>query len=296
MKKFFKGSLPFRTGLIVGMAGFYSLFAPLAGQEAPETETVAPLPLKSFRFTTRDKAMVPPPIKSGNPATPPNPTESANPVGDAPASALPLPPVKGSTMQVGRVTELETLPPALAEAARQGALAVADGNWEGARAIYLQMVKEAPESALAYANLGVTEHQLGNLLAAAGNLGKSLELNPHIARNWQTLGLIQYQRGELELAISHLTRAIHEAPADAESRLLLAAVVRDYGWVEAAVTELQRAVEIDPKLASAHYNLAVTYLGMKPPRVELARRHYYAAIDLGTPETPEIEAFFKKSE
>ena len=199
-------------------------------------------------------------------------------------------------MQVGRVTEIETLPPALAEMARQGALAVADNKWEEARSIYLEMVKEAPGNALAYANLGVAEHQLGNLLAAAGNLGKSVELNSHIARNWQTLGLIQYERGELELAISHLTRAIHEAPADAESRLLLAAVVRDYGWVDAAVIELQRAVEIDPKLASAHYNLAVTYLGMKPPRIELARRHYYAAIDLGTPETPEIEAFFKKSE
>jgi tetratricopeptide (TPR) repeat protein len=296
MKTFSKGSHTFRTVLIIGLAGGYPLLAPLAGQEVPETETVAPLPLKSFRFTTRDKAMVPPPIEGGNTAPPPNPVEAASPAPGAPAASPPLPEVSGSMMQIGRVTELETLPPALAEVAREGALAVADGNWERARTIYLQMVKEAPGSALAYANLGVTEHQLGNLLAASGNLGKSLELNPHIARNWQTLGLIEYQRGELELAISHLTRAIHEAPADAESRLLLAAVVRDYGWVEAAVTELQRAVEIDPKLALAHYNLAVTYLGMKPPRIELARRHYYAAIDLGTPETPEIEAFFKKSE
>jgi transcriptional regulator with XRE-family HTH domain len=58
----------------------------------------------------------------------------------------------------------------------------------------------------------------------------------------------------------------------------------------------ERAVEIDPKLASAHYNLSVTYLEMKPPRVELARRHYYAAIDLGTPPTPEIEAILKEAE
>ena len=158
------------------------------------------------------------------------------------------------------------------------------------------MVKAAPESALAYANLGVAEYQMGNLLAAAGNLGKSLELNSHIARNWQTLGMINYEKGELTLAISNLTRAIHEDPSDAESRLLLAAVIRDYGWIEAAVTELQRAVELDPKLASAHYNLAVTYLEMTPPRIELGRRHYYAAVDLGTPPSPELETLLKGTE
>ena len=72
--------------------------------------------------------------------------------------------------------------------------------------------------------------------------------------------------------------------------------MRDYGWTEAAVTELQRAVEINPKLASAHYNLAVTYLGESPPRIELARRHYFAAIDLGTAKSPEIEAILKPAE
>lgn len=284
MKRFSNGSGVLRAAL---MAVFFPLFYPaplLVAQEAPETGTVAPLPLKGFRFTSRDMP--------GNVVTAP-----ADP--DDPAAGTtndPSEPAAGSAMQVGKVTDIETLPPALAEMAREGALEVADGNWEKAREIYLRMVKEAPDSALAYANLGVAEHQLGNLLAAAGNLGKSLKLNPHIARNWQTLGLIHYEKGELALAISSLTRAIHEAPGEAESRLLLAAVVRDYGWTEAAVTELQRAVEIDPKLASAHYNLAVTYLEMKPPRLELARRHYYAAIDLGTPVTPEIEAILKQAE
>jgi len=199
-------------------------------------------------------------------------------------------------LKLGLVTELASLPPEVAEMAKHGALAVSEGSWEKARGIYLEMIKLAPDNALAYANLGVAEHQLGNLLAASGNLGKSLELNPHIARNWQTLGLISYERRELALAISCLTRAIHESPEDPESRLLLAAVVRDYGWKEAAVTELQRAIELDPGLASAHYNLAVTYLEMKPPRLELARRHYYAAVDLGSAPSPEIEAFFKEAE
>ncbi len=264
-----------------------SLLLPASGQEpSPSGEKTAPM--RGFRFSTSGEAKQAPPGES-----PPIPAaNSAEPGGITPES---LPGDPGN-LKVGLVTELASLPPAVAEMAKHGALAVSEGSWEKARGIYLEMIRLAPENALAYANLGVAEHQLGNLLAAAGNLGKSLELNPHIARNWQTLGLISYERRELALAISCLTRAIHEAPEDPESRLLLAAVVRDYGWKDAAVTELQRAIELDPTLASAHYNLAITYLEMKPPRLELARRHYYAAVDLGTAPTPEIEAVLTKSE
>ncbi len=228
---------------------------------------------------------------SSKDAPPTMPPEDTSPS----AAAPPQPGVPGP-MSLGRVEEPVALPPELAELAQKGALAVAAGEWEKARELYLEMVKAAPDNALAYANLGVAEHQLGNLLAASGNLGKSTALNPHIARNWRTLGLIHYERGDLPLALSHLARAVHEAPGDAETRLILAAVARDYGWPEAAVTELQRAVEIDPKLASAHYNLAVTYLDSDPPRIELARRHYYAAIDLGTAPSPEIETILNPSE
>lgn len=236
-----------------------------------------------FRLTSRDK----------------DPGENAGAPGSTPEDIRPPStgePSQPGPMNLGRVQENVSLPPEVAEIAKEGALAVADGDWERARDLYLKMVKAAPDNALAYANLGVAEHQLGNLLAAAGNLGKSTTLNPHIARNWQTLGLIHYQRGELALALSCLTRAVHEAPDDAETRVILAAVARDYGWPGAALTELQRAVEIDPKNASAQYNLAITYLEADPPRLELARRHYYAAIDLGTSPSQEIETILKPGE
>lgn len=199
----------------------------------------------------------------------------------------------GDSIRVGIVTGNSKLSPELKDLATEGAKAVASQDWKTARQIYLEMVQKAPDNALAYANLGVSEHQLGNLLAAAGNLRKSLEINPSIAQNWQTLGLIHFERRELEMAISHLTRAIHEDPSNAHSRMYLAAVVREYGWNDAAITELQRAVETDPKLVDAHYNLAVSYLEITPPRIELARRHYYSAIDLGAEPSPEIESALK---
>lgn len=229
--------------------------------------------------------------KSSNPIAASAPQKASPPVSESKD-----PPASDATMVVGLVEGQSKLPPELFAVAEEGAKAVAKQDWETARELYLQLVREAPGNALGYANLGVAEHQLGNLLAASGNLRKSLEINPSIAQNWQTLGIIHYEREELELAISSLTRAIHEDPSDARSRLYLAAVVRSYGWLEASITELERAVETDPQFADAHYNLAVSYLEVTPPKVELARRHYYSAIDLGAESSPEIEAIFRSTD
>ncbi len=193
-------------------------------------------------------------------------------------------------MKVGRVQEPVELPSELADSAKEAALAVAEGKWSKAKELYTTMMKQAPENALVYANLGVVEYQMGNLTDASAHLQKSTEINPHIARNWQTLGLIQYEKGSLALALSSLTRALHEDPDQAETRVILAAVARDYGWIGTSIIELERAVELNPSLPTAHYNLALSYLEEKPPRIELARRHYYAAIDLGMKAAPDLEA------
>jgi len=253
-----------------------ALVAPPA--TAREGSDEAPKQMRGLRFSTTTQPEDAP--DAGAEAGDPKAGE-----GELPEGALKLGVVRGNSK----------LPPELADLAERGAVAVASQEWRKAREIYLEMIDRAPDNALAYANLGVAEHQLGNQLAAAGNLKKSLEINPSIARNWQTLGLIHYERGRLELAISSLTRAIHEAPDDARSRLYLAAVVRDYGWEEAAITELRRAIDTDPSLAEAHYNLAVTYLEARPPRLELARRHYYDAVDLGAEPAPKLEAAFESA-
>lgn len=193
---------------------------------------------------------------------------------------------------LGLVRAQATLPPEVRELAREAAAAVAGQDWKTAREKYLEMVEELPENALAQANLGIAEHQLGNLRAASARLKKSLEINPAIASNWQTLGVIHYESGDLDLAISSVMRAIHEAPSEAGNRVLLSALLRDYGWREAAVTELKRALDLDPELADAHFNLALSYLEDTPPKPELARRHYYAALDLGSEASPELERVF----
>ncbi len=48
-------------------------------------------------------------------------------------------------------------------------------------------------------------------------------------------------------------------------------------------------MEIDPNYADPHFNLAVIYATQKPPALELARRHYKQALDLGIPKDAQLE-------
>ncbi len=258
---------PILAACLAGATSLPFPVAPLApAQDAPRS----PLP---FRLSTKDSK---------------TPEVSAKPDPGPPASADP-------GVRLGLAAKTVQIPPELTEIAQQAARAVTERKWNTARTLYLQMVEKAPDNPLVYANLGVAEYQLKNYLAAEGNLKKSLELNPSIAQNWMTLGLIQYERGDLLLAISSLSRAIHEDPNSASAHLYLAAVVYEHGWPIAAIKELKRVIEIEPRNAQAHFNLAMTYLGLTPPKVELARRHYYHAIDLGAEPSSEIERALAES-
>jgi len=197
-------------------------------------------------------------------------------------------------VKLGWTSQNLRIPPELKELAQAGAEAISQQDWKKAREIYLQMTQKDKENPLGFANLGVAEFQLKNYAAAEGNLAESLRLNPSIAPNWVTLGLIQFERSDLYLAISSLTRAVHEDPKSEQAHLYLAAVTFEKGWTLAAIDSLNRVVELNPKNGEAHYNLALTYLTLKPPRIELARRHYHGAIDLGQPRAPELEKIFSQ--
>jgi Tfp pilus assembly protein PilF len=76
----------------------------------------------------------------------------------------------------------------------------------------------------------------------------------------------------------------------------LGVVIGRQGWIDGAQQELRRAVELDPAYADAHYNLAAFYLEEKPPAVELAKRHYFKAIELGVEKDPAMEKVLPSSQ
>ncbi len=180
-------------------------------------------------------------------------------------------------------------PEELREFAKDGALASAAKQWQKAKIAYQGMVEAAPDHPLALANLGTVEFRMEEYEAARDHLRRSLSFAPDVAHHWLVLALCYYELEDLDLAMSCLFRARHEDKTDPRVHLYLAVMARDYGWQSAAEIELQRAIILDPQYVDAHYNLAMLYLERDPPSYELARRHYYFALDLGGKPDKEIE-------
>lgn len=181
------------------------------------------------------------------------------------------------------------LPPLTTELARRAAAAVSRRDWKEARSAYQEMVEADPENVPALANLGAVEFQLKEYDAAVEHLERAASLKPSLAQTWLTLGMVYYERDDPLRALSAISRAVAEKPDDARARNHLAAAAKALGWLGAAEIELQRALDIDPAYAEAHFNLALIYLERHPPGVEIARRHYHRARELGTPRDELVE-------
>jgi tetratricopeptide (TPR) repeat protein len=185
--------------------------------------------------------------------------------------------------------ETGTLPAETTELAKRAAAAVSRKDWGSAKAAYQEMLGAEPDNALALANLGVVEFQLGELEAARTHLERAVHLRPKLASCWTTLGLLYFRQDELDLATAALSYAVHHDPANPQAHNYLAVVAKARGWTNAAELELQKAIDLDPDYAEAHFNLALLFAGRQPPALEIARRHYTRALALGAAPDPLLE-------
>jgi Tfp pilus assembly protein PilF len=193
--------------------------------------------------------------------------------------------------EIGAVDGREggTLPPLTNELAQRAAAAVSERDWRSARAAYQEMVEADPDNPPALANLGAVEYRLKEYDSAIRHLERAVALRPSLAQTWLTLGMVHYERDDPLRALSAISRAVAEKPDDPRAHNQLAAAAKALGWHGAAESELQRALDLDPEYAEAHFNLALIYLERRPPSIELARRHYLHAVELGTPRDELVE-------
>jgi tetratricopeptide (TPR) repeat protein len=229
--------------------------------------------------------------------TPDAPAASASAVDPGPAPAEPRSGDNGparagaKVVGIGAADAKDTgrLPELTNELAYRAAAAVSKRDWESARAAYAEMLVGEPDNALALANLGSVELQLGDLDSAVEHLERAVRQKPALTQTWLALGMAQYEREDHLRALSAISRAVAEKPDDPRARNYLAATAKALGWLGAAESELHRAIDLDPNYAEAHYNLALIYLERRPPAIELARRQYLRAVELGTPRDPLVE-------
>ena len=106
---------------------------------------------------------------------------------------------------------------------------------------------------------------------------------------WMSLGVALLEQEKLEGSTAAFSQTVALEPKNARARRLLALTLGRRGWLDGAEQELRKAIELEPEEGGAHYNLAVLYLERTPPLMELGKRHYCRALDLGVDPDPALE-------
>jgi len=185
----------------------------------------------------------------------------------------------------------ERVKPLLFEAGKS----FAAGNLKTAEELYRKALGQEPDSAVILVSAAAVKTRLGKIDESRGMLRKALSLDLDSAPAWQLLGMNALEQKRDDEAFACLTQATLHDEKNPRAHNYLGMAAGRKGWTEASEQELRRAVELDPNYADANFNLAVLYLGRTPPLVELARRHYQRALDLGAQRDPSIEKLIAKA-
>lgn len=168
------------------------------------------------------------------------------------------------------------------------------GDMQGAAAKYKQILQSEPNNLFALSNLGVIRFRQDKIDEAEKALQAALAIDPQDAFSLSVLGIVHYRQDKFDEAIGDLTRAIAINPNNYETHNYLGITYSQKGYQEAAEKELLKAIELQPNYGDAHFNLAVVFASQTPPSIELARRHYKKALELGMEKDPELEKLLKK--
>ena len=171
----------------------------------------------------------------------------------------------------------------------QGVGAFEKGDLEGGRALLRKVLDADANNLIALVNLGSLEYRAGRPDDAVQLLERATRVEPRGVPAWLTLGVIACERGKLDAALAALAQAVYLEPSNVRAHSYLGVTLGKKGWLDGAEAELQRAIELDETSRDAHFNLAVVYLQRTPPPVELARRHYRRALELGASPDSLIE-------
>jgi Flp pilus assembly protein TadD len=192
-------------------------------------------------------------------------------------------------------TNAPLMEPEVRQAFENGLAKFRAGQFQEAKAAFVRVTDLLPNYSGGWINLGSAEYRLDQLDDAEKHLRKAVHLDPDVTQAWLTLGIIAFRKGELDASLAALSQAVYLEPDNAHAHMYLGVLARKRGWLDAAEDELRKAVELDEDYAEAHFNLAMVYSERKPPVIELARRHYYRALELGARADPDMERFLKQT-
>ena len=140
------------------------------------------------------------------------------------------------------------------------------GKFDEAAQALLETVKVEPTIKLAYFFLGKTYESAESFQPAIRETFKAyLGRNPDDPWAYYHYGNILYLRAQLDPqpdsqpAKSNLNRALVLKPDFAEAYLQLGIILQQEGQLKESIPLLNRAIQSNPRLAAAHYRLAIAY-------------------------------------
>jgi tetratricopeptide (TPR) repeat protein len=133
------------------------------------------------------------------------------------------------------------------------------GDHKGAERAYRRGLEIAPDDAELHNALGWTLFQEGRSMEAVAEYEQALKANPKLVKSHNNMALALVELGRLEEAAGHFKASLELEPK-AEIYSDLGFVMARLGHPDEARADYQKALELDPNCASAHFNLAVTYV------------------------------------
>ncbi len=164
---------------------------------------------------------------------------------------------------------------------RLAVLALGREDLGEAKACFLKVLDLDAQHLGALVNLGWIAQREKAWGEAELFLKRAQKLAPDNAAVWLALGVVALEQDRLDFAHAAFAQVVALEPKHARAHRLLGLTLCRKNWYSGAEEELRRSLELEPNDAGAHFNLAVLYLQRQPVARELARRHYYRALDLG---------------
>ncbi|MEK0446759.1 MAG: repeat containing protein [Verrucomicrobiota bacterium] len=174
--------------------------------------------------------------------------------------------------------------------------ALAKNNLPLARREFERVLEKSPQDLSALVSLGWIDQKENRWDSSEKHLRKALRASMEDAAIWLALGVATLEQEKSEAALAAFAQAVALEPKNARAHRFLAIALGRRGWLDGAENEMRTALDLEPGDAGAHFNLAVFYLQRRPAAVELARRHYYRARDLGAAPDSEVEAQLARTE
>lgn len=169
------------------------------------------------------------------------------------------------------------------------------GQFSSAEKGYQRALSLEPHDVEYLNHLAATETHLNKTQEAERLLRESIQQKLENPNAWLLLGMTYLQEQRIDEAFAALVQATLYDPKNPRAQHYLGIVAGRKQWHEISEASLRKAIELDPNYADAHFNLAVYYLQHNPPVIEVARRHYQRALDLGAPHDPTMDAVMKRS-